>query len=190
MWELDQKESWVPKNCCFWTVVLEKTLENPLDSKEIKPVNPKGNQPWIFIERTVAEAEAPYFGHLMQTADWKRPWCWERLKAIGEEGGRKLRWLDSTHTQKCGIWSSYNGPDRYYPEPCPSHKAYMQGIPCGSYRTSFHYNWLILALFWPSCETALEAKSGSRYAVLVWMEPMPHCLHKQAFTPQKEEHTN
>ena len=56
MWELDHKESWVLKKWCFWTVVLEKTLERPLDSKEIKPVNPKGNQPWIFIGRTDAEA--------------------------------------------------------------------------------------------------------------------------------------
>ena len=59
MWELDSKESWVLKNGCFWTVVLEKTLESPLDCKEIKQVNPKGNQSWIFIGRTDAEAEAP-----------------------------------------------------------------------------------------------------------------------------------
>ena len=59
MWELDHKEGWVLKNWCFWTVVLEKTLESPLDCKEIKPVNPKGNKSWIFIGRTDAEAEAP-----------------------------------------------------------------------------------------------------------------------------------
>ena len=59
MWEMDHKEGWVLKNWCFLTVVLEKTPESPLDSKEIKPVNPKGNQPWIFIGRTEAEAEAP-----------------------------------------------------------------------------------------------------------------------------------
>ena len=58
MWELDHKEVWVPKNWCFWTVVLEKTLESPLDCKEIKPVSPKGNQSWMFIGRTDAEAEA------------------------------------------------------------------------------------------------------------------------------------
>ena len=58
MWELGHKEGWASKNWCFWTVVLEKTLESPLDSKEIKPVNTKGNQPWIFIGRTDAEAEA------------------------------------------------------------------------------------------------------------------------------------
>ena len=59
MWELDYKKSWVPKNWCFWTVVLEKTLESTLDCKEIKPVNPKGNQSWIFVGRTDAEAETP-----------------------------------------------------------------------------------------------------------------------------------
>ena len=59
IWELDQKEGWVPKNWCFWSVVLEKTVESPLDLKEIKAVNCKGNQSWIFIGRTDAEAEAP-----------------------------------------------------------------------------------------------------------------------------------
>ena len=59
MWELDHKEGWVLKNWCFWIVLLEKTLESPLDRKEIKPVNPKENQPLIFIGRTDAEAEAP-----------------------------------------------------------------------------------------------------------------------------------
>ena len=59
MWELDHKESWALKNWCFWTVVLEKTLDSPLDCKEIQPVNPKGSQPWIFTGRTDAEAEAP-----------------------------------------------------------------------------------------------------------------------------------
>ena len=58
-WELDHEDSWVSKNRCFWMVVLEKTLEGPLDFKEMKPVNPKGNQSWIFIGRTDAEAEAP-----------------------------------------------------------------------------------------------------------------------------------
>ena len=59
MWELDYKESWVPKNWCFWIMVLEKTLESPLHCKEIQPVNPKGNQPWIFTGQTDAEAEIP-----------------------------------------------------------------------------------------------------------------------------------
>ena len=58
-WELDYKESWAPKNWCFWTVVLEKTLESPLDCKDIQPIHPTGNQSWIFIGRTEAEAETP-----------------------------------------------------------------------------------------------------------------------------------
>ena len=61
MWELDYKESWVPKNWCFWTVVLEKTLESPLDCKEIHPVHPKGDQSWLLIGRTDFEAETPIF---------------------------------------------------------------------------------------------------------------------------------
>ena len=69
MWQLDHKESWALKNWYFWTVVLEKTLESPLDCKEIKPVNPKGNQSWIFTGRTDAKAEAPILGHLMQRTD-------------------------------------------------------------------------------------------------------------------------
>ena len=59
MWELDCEESWVPKNWCFWTMVLEKTLESPLDCREIQPVHPKGNQSWVFIGRTDAEAKTP-----------------------------------------------------------------------------------------------------------------------------------
>ena len=69
MWELGCKESWALKNWYFWTVVLEKTLESPLDSKEIQPVHPKGDQSWVFIGRTDAEAELQYFGHLMWRTD-------------------------------------------------------------------------------------------------------------------------
>ena len=59
MWELDYKESWAPKNWCFWTVVLEKNLESPLDCKEIQPVHPKGDQSWVFTEKTDVESETP-----------------------------------------------------------------------------------------------------------------------------------
>ena len=84
MWELDYKESWVPTNWCFWTVVLEKTLESPLDCKEIKPVHPKGNQPWIFIGRTDAEAETPILWPpdgknwlIVKDPDAGKDWRWE-----------------------------------------------------------------------------------------------------------------
>ena len=91
MWEWDHQEGWVLKNWCFWIVLERKPLESPLDSMEIKPVNPKGNQSWIFIRRTVAEAEVPIL--------WQRSWCWERLRARGEQGNRggggQMSWLDS-----------------------------------------------------------------------------------------------
>ena len=89
MWELNYRESWVPKNWCFWTVVLKMTLESPLDCKEIQPVYPKGNQSWIFIRRTDAEAETPILWPPdVKNKQWKRPWCWERLKAGGEVDNR------------------------------------------------------------------------------------------------------
>ena len=80
MWELDYKDSWPLKNWRFQTVVLEKTLESHWDSKEIKPVNTKGDQPWIFFGRTGAEAEAPnpLATWWEEPICWKRPWCWER----------------------------------------------------------------------------------------------------------------
>ena len=90
MWELDYKESWAPKNWCFWTVVLEKTLESPLDCKEIQSVHPKGNQSWIFIGRTDAEAETPntLATWCKELTHWKKSWCWERLRAgEGEDRG-------------------------------------------------------------------------------------------------------
>ena len=95
MWELDYKERWVPKNWCFWTVVLEKTLESPLDFKEIKSVNPKGNQPLIFIERMMLKLKLQYFGHLMRRTD-----SLEKTLMLGKTEGRRrrgrqrMRWLD------------------------------------------------------------------------------------------------
>ena len=95
MWEGDHKESWAPKNWCFWTVMLEKTFENPLDWKEIQPVHPKGNQSWIFIVRADAEAGAPIFWPPdeknwfigkdpdSRKTEGRRIRCWERM-----------RWLD------------------------------------------------------------------------------------------------
>ena len=93
MWELYHKENWAPKNWCFWTVVLEKTLESPMDSKKIKPVNPKRTQPWIFIGRTDAEDEVSSLWppDEKKRLIWIRPWRWERLK-VGGKGGD--RWWD------------------------------------------------------------------------------------------------
>ena len=95
MWELGKNESWAPKNWCFWTVVLEKTLESPLDCKEIKPVHPKGNQPWIFIGRTDAEVEAPIFDHLMQRTDsLEKTLILGKIERRRRRAWQRMRWLD------------------------------------------------------------------------------------------------
>ena len=92
MWKLDHKENWVPKNWCFWTVVLEKTLESPLDCKEIQLVHPKGNQSWIFIGRTDAEAEIPIHWspdsknwHIGKDPDAEKDWRQEEKGTTEEE---------------------------------------------------------------------------------------------------------
>ena len=94
-WELDNKESWEPKNWCFWTVVLEKILESPLDCEEIQPVNPKGSQSWIFIGRTDAEAETPIFGHLTQrTNSLEKILMLGKIEGRRRKGRQRMRWLD------------------------------------------------------------------------------------------------
>ena len=109
MWVLNYKESWAPKNWCFQLVALEKTLKSPLDSKEIKPVNPKGNQPWMkFTGRT--DAEVQFFGRLMQRAD-----SLEKTLRLGKmegkrRGWQRMRWLDditdlmNMNLGNCGRW--------------------------------------------------------------------------------------
>ena len=90
LWESQHKEGWAQKNWCFWNVVLEKTLENPLDCKEIKPVNPKGNQPWVLIGRTAAEAEAP----ILWPPNVKSRLIGKDPDARKDEGWQEMRWLD------------------------------------------------------------------------------------------------
>ena len=90
MWELDHKEGWALKNCCFWIVVLEKTLKSPLDCKEIQPVNPTGNQSWIFIGRTDAEAEAP----VLWPPDVKSWLMLGKIEGRRRRGWQRMRWLD------------------------------------------------------------------------------------------------
>ena len=109
MWELDCKESWAPKNWCFWTVVLEKTLESPLDCKEIQPVHPKGNQSWIFIGRTGAEVEIA----ILWPPDQRTDSCEKTLMLGKTERGRRRGWqrmrcldciTDSMDTSLSKLW--------------------------------------------------------------------------------------
>ena len=105
MWELDYKESWVPKNWYFWTVILEKTLESPLDCKESQPVHPKGDQSWIVMEGLMLKLKLQYFGHLMQRTDsFEKTWCWERLKAGGDGDDREWDGWMASPTQSTWVW--------------------------------------------------------------------------------------
>ena len=94
IWELDCEEGWAPKSWCFWTVVLEKTLESPLDCKEIQPVHSEGDQPWISLEGMMLKLKLQYFGHLMRRVD-----SLEKTLMLGEIGGKRrrgrqrVRWL-------------------------------------------------------------------------------------------------
>ena len=104
MWELDSKESWAPKNWCFWTVVLEKTLESPLDWKEIQPVHPKGNQSRTFIGRTYAKAEVP----ILWPPDAKN-WLTEK----DPDAGKDWRWEEKgmTKDEMVGWHHWFDGPE-------------------------------------------------------------------------------
>ena len=101
IWELDYEESWVPKNWCFWTVVLEKTLESPLDSKGIQSVHPKGNQSWIFIGSTDAQAETPILwptygknGLIWKDPDAGKDWRWKEMGMTDDEMPGWHHWLN------------------------------------------------------------------------------------------------
>ena len=102
MWELDCKESWAPKNWCFWTVGLEKTLESPLDCNEIQAVHPKENQSWISMEGLMLKLKLQYFGHLMWRAEsFEKTLVLGKMDSRWRSGQQRMRWLD-------GITNSMN----------------------------------------------------------------------------------
>ena len=128
MWELDHKEGWALKNLCFWTVVLEKTLKGHLDHKEIRPVNPKGNQCWIFIERTDAEGEAPILwppdvrGRLTGKdpdavkIEGRRRWWWQRMRWFDNIIINSVTWVWANSGRQrslvsCSPWGCRVGHD-------------------------------------------------------------------------------
>ena len=95
MWELDNKESWAPKNWCFWTMVLKKTIESPLDCKEIQSVNAKGNQSWKFIGRIDGKLKLQYFGRMMERTDsFEKTLMLGKIEGKRKSGRQRMRWLD------------------------------------------------------------------------------------------------
>ena len=118
MWELDCEESWAPKNWCFWTMMLEKALESPLDCKEIQPVHPKGDQSWVFIERTDAETENPILGppHAKswltgKDSDAGRDWGQEEKGTTEDEMAGWHHWLERRESGWTpGVGDGQGGP--------------------------------------------------------------------------------
>ena len=148
IWELVYKESWVPKNWCFWAVVLEKTLESLLDCKEIQPVHSKGNQSWIFIGRTDVEGETPISEptDVKNSSHWKRPWCWDRLHAGGE--GEDRRWDTSmallTVVMCVGkLWWLVMGWEACCPAVHEVTKSWTQLSDWTELNTKFTWSWLL-----------------------------------------------
>jgi len=105
MWKLDHQEGWISKNWCFQTVVLEKTLDSPLYSKEIKSIDPKGNQTWIFIGRTMLKLKLQYFGLLIQRANsLEKTLMLGKIEGKRRRGWQRMRWLDSiTHSMDMNL---------------------------------------------------------------------------------------
>ena len=105
MWELDCKESWALTNWCFWTVVLEMTLESPLDSMEIQPVHPKGNQSWPFIGRMMLKLKKlQHFGHLMRSDLFRKTLMLGKIEGRRRRGRQRMRWLDGiTHSMDMSL---------------------------------------------------------------------------------------
>ena len=154
MWELDHKEGWAPKNWCFWSVVLEKTLESILDCKEIKPVNPKGNQSWIFIGRTDAEAETP----ILWPPDGKN-WLLEKTlmlgKSEGRRGGQRRRWLDviidSMDMSLSNLWEMVKDREAWH---AAVHGVTKRGTWLSDWRTTTQVSMILntLEFFTLKCE--------------------------------------
>ena len=147
MWEFDHKESWAPKNWCFWTVVLEKTLESPLDCKEIKPVNPKGNKPQIFIKRTDAKAPILWPPDAKNWLIWKDPDAGKRLKEGREGGARGWDGWMASPTQWTWVWVSSRNCWRTW-KPGVLQSMEMQRV---GHDWATELNWLLNHWKWGSC---------------------------------------
>ena len=151
MWELDYKESWVPKNWCFWTMVLEKTLESPLDCKEIQPVHPKEISLEYSLEGLMLKQKLQYFGHLMWRTD-----SFEKTLMLGKTGGQeekgtqRVRWLD-------GIADSMNMSLSMLQELVIEKPGMLQSLGSKESDTTERLNWTELAkIMWYLKFLALE----------------------------------
>ena len=157
MWGLDCQESWAPKNWCFWTVVLEKTLESPLDSKEIQPVHPKGSQCWILIGRTDAEAETP----ILWPADEKN-WLTEKDADAGQDWRREK---GATENEMVGWHHRLNGHEfEQAPGVGNGQGSLVYCTPWGPKESDMteQLNWAKLTVYYCHCSRFPTASNSSR----------------------------
>ena len=184
MWELDCEEGWAPKNGCFWTVVLEKTLESPLDCKEIQPVHPKGHQPWDFFGRNDAKAETPVLWPpdakswlLGKDSDAGRDWGQEEKGRTEDEMAGWHHWLDGRESQ----WTLGVGDGQ-------------GGLACcdsWGRKESDTIEWLIwFDLIWRCLSCCFKKTGSSRHRHLNFVPPKPqthpHLLFLFPPSPQVE----
>ena len=161
MWELDYKESWAPKNCCFWTVVLEKTLESPLDCTEIQPVNPKGSvlgihwKDWCLSWNSSTLATS-----CKELTHWKRPWCWERLKAGGEGDDRGWDGWMASLTWWTWVWVNSG---RWWWTQSPGMLQFMGSQRVRHNRVTKLTDWLMLFNCWSSEQLKLHFRESTGF---------------------------
>ena len=165
MWELDHKGSWAPKNWCFWTVVLKKTLESPLDWKEIKPVFPKGNSSGIFIGSTDSEGETLIFGHLM----WRSDSLEKTLMLGNSESESRRGWQSPTQSPTQWTWA-WPSPRIWW---CTGMPGMLQSM--GSQKVGHHWVTDLQEKKWTVCQVVSQIQS-----LLTW----PPFLRDMCLFPQ------
>ena len=185
MWELDCEEGWALKNSCFWTVVLEKTLESPLDCKEIQPVHSEGDQPWDFLERNDAKAETPLLWP-PHVKSWLigRLWCWEGLGAweegddIGRDGwmASRTRWTQVCVNSGSWCWTGKPGVLRFMGSQRVGHDWATElnwTEPCHSFVTWFFLFFLILYFLLYNTTLVLPYRDMNPPQVYISWTPLP-----------------
>ena len=185
MWELDCEEGWAPKNWCFWTVVFEKTLESPLDYKEIQPVHSEGDQPWDFFGRNDAKAEIPVLWppHVKswligKDSDAGRDWGQEEKGTTEDEMARWHHWLDGLSLSE--LWELVMDREAWH--------AAIHGVAKSRTRLSYwtELNWTWLHLISSYCQTVMAEVKSLRQTMCTQIQNMHYVTFSRKFANYRE----